>query len=184
MNFNQKNEDKDGVKKKSPMDAALGYLGYRDRTSQEIKLYLREREYSAEEIESTIDYLSDMNYLNDEAYVKKYMEYGISKGKGLAKIKKELRIKGVDRELIDDTFLTADFFDSSGERERAYEQALKIIANSPIKDVTEFDSTTYGERMERRKDVQRMKAKVARRLETLGYSYDTIATVLDRMFNN
>ena len=38
MNFNQKNEDKDGVKKKSPMDAALGYLGYRDRTSQEIKL--------------------------------------------------------------------------------------------------------------------------------------------------
>nr|WP_315023298.1 regulatory protein RecX [uncultured Aminipila sp.] len=184
MNINQKIKTEDSVqKKKSPIDVALKHLANRDRTCQEIKKHLNEKEYSTDEIEETVDYLLEMNYLNDELYIEKYIEYAVSKGKGSAKIKGELRNKGVDKQLIDEVVSCSETLASQNERERAYIEALKIVQNVKIEDLSDCDND-FNRKAQKFKELQRIKAKVARKLESRGYSRNVIFDIIDNIFNS
>lgn len=183
MNIDQMSKTEDSVqKKKNPIDVALKHLSNRDRTCQEIRKVLSEKEYSTEEIENTINYLLGMNYLNDESYVEKYIEYAVSKGKGRAKIKVELRNKGVDKELIDDMISCSEPLELQNERERAFAHALKIMETVKMGDISNYDDDFYGN-VQKYKDLQKIKAKIARRLQSLGYSMDVILGTINEVFN-
>lgn len=185
MNINQKIKTEDSVqKKKNPIDVALKHLANRDRTCQEIKKHLKEKEFSTDEIEETVGYLLEMNYLNDELYIKNYIEYAVSKGKGSAKIKGELWNKGVDKQLIDEVVSSCDTLASQNERERAYSEALKIVQNVQIKDLAADCDNDFNRKAQKFKELQRIKAKVARRLESRGYSRTVIIDIIDNIFNS
>ncbi|MBN7772870.1 regulatory protein RecX [Clostridium aminobutyricum] len=179
--------DEDCVKKKKDaIDAALKYLAHRDRTCQEIRLHLSEKGYDKEEIEKAVTYLFDMKYLDDAAYVEKYMEYAVSKGKGRAKIKHELKEKGIDKDLLEDLLCSSESLTGQNERKRAYAEAVKILGNTKLKFSTDCDDdldNDFNKKMLKYKEMQKVKAKVGRRLESLGYSRDVIFTTIEEIFS-
>ncbi|QHI71236.1 regulatory protein RecX [Aminipila terrae] len=178
-----KNKEDLTVVKKNPVDSALKYLASRDRTCMEIQKYLTEKEFSSEEIQQAISYLLNLNYLNDEVYAEKYIEYAISKGKGIMKIKNDLRQKGIEQEIIDDKVSSSEDLAAKEERKRALNQALKIIENTKIEYLTDWDCD-FQEKEQKYKEIQRIKGKIARRLQGLGYSPDVIFNIINDIFKN
>lgn len=173
---------------KDSKDAALKYLEYRDRTCCEMRQYLDSKKYCTEDINETIEYLIDMGYLCDESYIDKYIDYGISKGKGLFKIKHELMQKGIDSDLINEGLDNCEKLNVQNEKNRAMIQVNKILGNVEIKstnDCYEFGSDDeYKLKAEKYKEQQRVKSKVARRLNSLGYSRSIIFDIINEIFNS
>lgn len=187
MNFNDMIEAEEKGKKNAA-DEALKHLAHRDRTTVEIRRHLINKGFEREEIEKTIAYLADMHYIDDVSYIEKYVQYAISKGKGSVKIKHELKEKGIDPELLDDLKNYSEEIAGQSERERAYEQALKAIGSKTITSYEEDESDEIGNDFEQKKrkyqELQRLKAKIARRLESLGFSRDTIFSTIEDIFTS
>ena len=96
----KKDSDKDPAEKCSAKQKAMDLLLYRTRTEKELYDKLIERGYSEEDSAEAIAYVKSFGYLNDENYAEYYVS---SRGtqKGRSAIKRELRDKGVDDELIE-----------------------------------------------------------------------------------
>lgn len=84
----------------SAFDKAVNLLAFKDRTTQEIIQKLKEKGYSDDDIEETVDKLSYYGYLNDQNYTISYIKDNASK-KGKKLITNELSKKGVDKSVID-----------------------------------------------------------------------------------
>ena len=90
-------EEKRSRKTRSVRDCALSLLERSDKTAQEMRQKLKEREYQQEEIEETLE---EYHYVDDEEYVRKYIRsYGARKS--ARRIRAELEKRGVDAELIE-----------------------------------------------------------------------------------
>ena len=81
-------------------ECALALLEFRDRTERELRQKLKEREYSAGEIEETVLFLKEYRYLDDEAYAGRYIRSCAAR-KSRRQIRADLERKGVSREVID-----------------------------------------------------------------------------------
>lgn len=88
-----------GREKRSVRECALSLLEYRDRTEQELRQKLAEREYSEDEIEETVLFLKEYRYLDDESYAERFIRSQSGK-KSVRQIKAVLEQKGIDRETI------------------------------------------------------------------------------------
>lgn len=168
-------------KKKKALEAAMGYLAQRDRTSYEVCEYLKKKEYSKQEIEETVSYLNNLNYLEDTLYAQRYMEYAAGRGKGPVKIKGELLKKGISSEIINELVLEEAAFDKSNERHRALEQVEKIMRNLSD-DVTIYEEDDYQMKAYKYKEQQKIKGKIGRRLAGLGYSQDIVFSIINEVF--
>ena len=105
---------------------ALKLLNFKMRTSNEIKKRMREKEYSDEVIENTIDYLNYLNYLDDREYTQKFIrDKSNLKKMGKERIKRELYAKGVDDEMIKEEL--ENIVDEDDEYETAMELAVKKL---------------------------------------------------------
>lgn len=86
---------------------ALRYLSYRDRSKWELTQYLEKKEHSHPVIQQTLDYLTDLNYVNDPRFAIQWGQYKINKKKlGRNRLYLELLNKGIDKETIADTLNT------------------------------------------------------------------------------
>ncbi len=175
-------EKKEKKKKPDPLEAALKHLAYRDRTCEEMLRYLEEKAYDQEGIQQAMIDLLERHYLDDEAYVERYVEYGISKGKGAAKIRHELRQKGISKLLLEELGDRFEELDKPAERGRALEQGQKLLASLGWTE-PDGEPADYEDKRQRYKELQKVKAKVARRLESQGYSMDEIFYVLGELFS-
>lgn len=83
-------------------DKAIRYILYKSRTSYEVFNKLSELEFNEAIINQVIRDLIDLEYINDEEYVKKFIE-SKKKLKKLSKsmIKLKLKSKGIPNELIE-----------------------------------------------------------------------------------
>lgn len=167
---------------KDSRGVALRHLEHRDRTCREMRQYLESKGYLEKEIDDTISYLLDMKYLCDESYVKKYVDYASSKGKGSLKIKAELHKKGIDNELINETLNSCETFEVENESSRAMAQALKIMRTVEDDILPDFNDD-FNTKSQKYKELQKIKAKIARRLNSLGYSHDVIFLTINEVFN-
>lgn len=83
--------------------ATARYLQLRLHSTNEIKYYLRRKEFSEDNINRTIEYFKTKGDINDVLFAEKYIQ---SKRKlkpvGKLKLKKELIEKGVDKNIIDE----------------------------------------------------------------------------------
>lgn len=174
--------EKQNKGKKDPLEAALKHLAYRDRTCQEMHRHLEEKQYTQEEIQQAMNYLVERHYLDDEAYVERYVEYGTSKGKGLAKIRHELRQRGIEQLLLEELCDRFEELEKPAERERALAQGRKLLAGLSWDGVGP-EPENYEEKKQQYKELQKIKGKVARRLEGQGYTMDDIFYVLDQLFS-
>lgn len=94
------NTKKTGSQNRTVRECALALLEFRDRTERELRQKLKEREYSAEEINETVLFLKEYRYLDDEAYVDRYIRSCAAR-KSRRQIRVDLERKGVSREIID-----------------------------------------------------------------------------------
>ena len=79
---------------------ALDFLSHRPRTVKEIEKKLSE-EYARDIISRVMDMLNEYKYIDDASYALEYAKERIKAGYGVLKVEWELKIRGIDQELID-----------------------------------------------------------------------------------
>ena len=152
------------------MDAksrALRYLNDRMCSAHQMKDYLRRKGYEDEEIDPVIEELKEYHYIDDLKYASAFMEAGFEKGRGIGRIKRELRAKGVDPETI--AFAEEALENIPDEKEVAMKLGRSLVENIDIESLD-------------RKEKEALKGKIARRLASRGFSTDTIYSVIGRLF--
>lgn len=94
---------------KSAIDTALHFLKFRARSVFEIKQKLKQKNFSSEEIDKTIDVLVRNELLDDRKFVKMYVkDRNTLKPTGAYLLKMELKRLGLDENLIADAMVAQD----------------------------------------------------------------------------
>jgi regulatory protein len=103
---------------------ALHYLSYRDRSKWELSQYLSKKEHSPPVIQKTLDYLTEINYVDDHRFALRWGQYKINKNKlGKNRLYFELLGKGVNKETIEAILNT--LYEENPEMELAAQCARK-----------------------------------------------------------
>ena len=148
-------QHKDAIVK--AIDVAVNLLSYRPRSKHEIRQKLGKKNYEEFVIETAIERMVTMGYLDDHAFARFWIESrNRSKPRGKRALSYELRNKGVSDAIIRD--LLDDMVD---ENAGAYEAAQKRIRRMRGKTQYEF------------------KQKVGAFLQRRGFNYEAVNQVLE-----
>ena len=108
-------------------DQALVYLSMRDHNRRELVLKLKTKNYSADEIEKTLDELEDEGLLSEARYVRSFVRSNNRRHpEGKFLVSQRLAAKGTDREVarqVLDEIYTREYTSSLVDQARA--QILK-----------------------------------------------------------
>ena len=157
--------------KKTAMEVASRYLENRMRTVAEVRKKLQEKEFSDEEISETINELIGLRYLDDYEYAKRYYAYSVEKRRGSLRAMRELEEKGVDKETI--KFAYEDFvYETKVDELAIAKQVAKAMLNADAEDYDSENREPFNEKM---------RGKIARKLETRGFSTSIIIRILNEM---
>ena len=144
-------------------EAAIRYLGTGAKSIKQVEDFLKKREASADETAEAIGFLKELGYLDDIKYSRGVFEREYEKGRGKARTLQYLRSKGVEPADIEagyERFLD-EYEGEYDERSLALKEAEKALSGN------ELD--------------EKMKAKIARRLATKGFSSRDIYYALDKL---
>lgn len=144
---------------------ALRYIANRPRTVEEMREHLRNKGRSEESINQVIEDFISCKYLDDVKYTEMYIRYALGKKKALFRIKYELQQKGVREFDIEDGIYLFEEENNVDIREVEFENAHKEAE----KILGKFN----GQEIEKKHF-----DKLARRLNSLGYSAGTITSIL------
>lgn len=86
----------------SILSVALQKLSRRSYLCKEMREILDDKEFSADEIDSTLEQLQSMGYLNDREWVEQAIRREIRAQHGPNFIRQKLRFKGAPMELVDE----------------------------------------------------------------------------------
>lgn len=118
------------------VDRALNYLSFRPRSREEVRRYLRRKETPPEIIEAALARLDRLDFVNDRAFAEFWIETrGQFNPRGAHALKNELRMKGVEREVVD------ELVDDEQDEERALRAGRKkamSLVNVPNMDYARF----------------------------------------------
>ncbi|PIS07310.1 hypothetical protein COT78_04105 [Candidatus Berkelbacteria bacterium CG10_big_fil_rev_8_21_14_0_10_43_13] len=147
--------------KKKPLECALYLLELRDRTEGEIRDKMRMKKYEPAEIDSTIQFLTDKDFINDERFVKNLIRNNTDFGtKGKYKIRQKLIQLKVPADLIEQNL---NGIDSDDELQRATELAEKWLAK------------------QRNILPEKRYEKLGRHLISRGYEWDIVKDVMEKL---
>jgi regulatory protein len=118
------------------VDRALNYLSYRPRSREEVRRYLRRKATPPEIIEAALARLDRLDYVNDRAFAGFWIETREQfSPRGARALKNELRMKGVEREVVD------ELVDDEQDEQRALRAGRKkalLLVHIPDMDYTTF----------------------------------------------
>jgi regulatory protein len=133
---------------------AFDLISRRPRSSWELKDYLKRKDYDKEVIESTISKLSELGYLNDLDFARRWVENRrLLKAASKRRLRQELKQKRISEEIIEQVLSE----DETDERE-----VLRELAARKRK------QTKYQDNL-----------KLMQYLSRQGYNYDDIKAVLN-----
>lgn len=136
---------------RSARNSAMDLLSRREHSRSELHEKLRQRDFSAEEIEQALDYLQQQGLQSDERYAESYVFQRAQKGYGPLRIEYELRQRGVNEALLE----TALKSEQASWSERMQQQRIKKFGIKIPED--------YAEKM-----------KQARFLQNRGFSPESV----------
>lgn len=143
------------------LESAIHFLSFRPRSEKEVRDNLVRKKAPSGVIAKIIAWLKEQKFLNDEEFVKWWIEQRSQfRPKALRIIKLELKQKGISKEIID-----ALIQDSRFRIQEDLESAKKIVEKKIGK---------YKE-MDKREIYQKLGTHLARK----GFSYDVIKKVLN-----
>ena len=109
---------------KKAKNQALKYLSYRDRSKWEITQYLQKKQHSHLVIQQTLEYLENLDYVDDQRFALQWGQFSINKKKlGRNRLYLELLNKGIDRETLENILST--LYENNLEIQLAKECASK-----------------------------------------------------------
>lgn len=76
-------------------------LKFRLRSEREIYQRLKRKKFPEEIIQQTLSFLKDKRFIDDNFFAKAWIQARIKKPLGFRRIKQELKLKGLDKEIID-----------------------------------------------------------------------------------
>lgn len=148
---------------------ALNYafllLRFRSRSEFEIRTRLKKRKVSLSIIKEVIDYLKDANYINDQEFIKSYIDSCLVKGWGPMKANLKLKDFGVSVKL----------------RRKALEQ-IEDKSQKLIDDLIE-QKINYLRESKPDLEKNKIKAKMVRYLAAKGFYYKDIYAHLNNKFD-
>jgi len=89
-------------------------LKFRLRSEKEIYSRLKQKKFAEEIIKETILFLKDKGFIDDSLFAKTWIESRLKRPLGLRRIKQELNLKGIAKEIIDTQLnqIKIDYFES------------------------------------------------------------------------
>lgn len=112
---------------------AVRFLAYRDRTTAQVEQFLISRGLSSPQAKQAIRRLSELRYLDDAAFARRYAEKRLAaRPVGLERLKAELQAKGITDRLADQ--VVAEIFRSIDEETLAQRVVRK--AQRPARRLT------------------------------------------------
>ncbi|MBX3332532.1 MAG: RecX family transcriptional regulator [Nitrospira sp.] len=112
---------------------AVRFLAYRDRTTAQVEQFLISRGFSSPQAKQAIRRLSELRYLDDAAFARRYAEKRLAaRPVGLERLKAELQAKGITDRLADQ--VAAEIFRSIDEETLA--QRVVRNAQRPARRLT------------------------------------------------
>jgi regulatory protein len=142
---------------------ALDYLAYKPRTEAEVRRTLRGTDALPNVIDDVVARLTELGYLDDEAYAHDYAHNRFSsKQYGPVRIRRELKERGVDRHVADAA--VDQLFAEVDARAAAWSHAEK-----------------RWPRLDDEDDPRRRRQKMYRYLRRRGFASDTIRSILDEL---
>ena len=85
------------------VDRAYNFLSYRPRSREEVRRYLRRKETPPETIEAALARLDRLDLINDHSFASFWVESREQfSPRGARALKNELRMKGVEREVVEE----------------------------------------------------------------------------------
>lgn len=145
---------------------ASGYINARMRTEKQLRKYLSDKGFDSSEIDAVAEEFKKYGYIDDMNYAMLYFEYAFGKGRGMIRIRKELREKGIDPDIIDEAY---DMLETDhDEYETAEAVGRQFLAGTDTEDLD------YREK-------QKLRARIARRLAGRGFPADIVYKVAGRL---
>lgn len=133
------------------------------QTEYNIRKKLIEKKFSDEAIDYAIEKAKGYNYINDETYVKSFVQYRAIPNKwGEKKVLQELYLKGIDRQFAEP--IVKEYCEDYIMFENACALAKKKL--NSLKGLEEY----------------KQRNKIYYYLSMKGYSYDIISSVLNKIF--
>jgi regulatory protein len=118
------------------VDRALNYLSFRPRSREEVRRYLRRKDTSPEIIEVALARLDRLDFVNDRAFAEFWIETREQfNPRGSRALKNELRMKGVERNVVDE--LVNDEQDEERALRAGRKKATSLL-NAPNIDYATF----------------------------------------------
>lgn len=74
---------------------------FRLRSERELYQRLKKKKFDPETINKAILFLKEKGFINDDYFAEAWVESRIKKPLGLVRLRQELRLKGIDKEIID-----------------------------------------------------------------------------------
>jgi regulatory protein len=109
------------------LEAAARFLETRSRSVAEVRRRLTQAGYRADLIEGAIDRLTELGMLDDEAFARAWVaSRDRARPRGERAIRDELRLKGVDREIVD-VVLEERSATAEGDRSPDIEGAERLL---------------------------------------------------------
>ncbi len=135
------------------MEAAAAFLAVRSRSVDETRRRLRHHGYQPALVDGVLERLVEMGYLDDEAFAQAWVQSrDRARPRGEMALRRELSLKGIDRETINDVFAgRAEGSDETTSRdERA---ASDITETAPVDEglTASADGTAAVRLLERRR---------------------------------
>ncbi len=135
-------------------EKALWLISYRDHSEGELRQKLS-KDYGEEAVDSAINKLSDLGFINDESFAQRYAESLTSKHLSSRQINQKLRQKGLDKDLCSDTV-----------------EGLELDEKEEIRALI---NKKYLNKLQTQDDLRRTVAALQRR----GFSYGDIRSVIN-----
>lgn len=118
------------------VDRALNFLSYRPRSREEVRRYLRRKETSPEIIETALARLDRLDFINDRTFAGFWIDSRENfSPRGARALKNELRMKGVERDVVDE--LVHDDQDEERALRAGRKKAMSLV-NIPNIDYATF----------------------------------------------
>jgi regulatory protein len=134
-------------------EKALRFLGNRPRSEWEVRQNLQKAGYEAGTIDRVLDRLRGVGLVDDAAFVRYWLDNRAQfKPKGAVALRQELRLKGVEREVIDAVLAESEHADDNAALQAAVAKADRY------------------RKLPRQEFAQKLGAYLARR----GFDYETV----------
>jgi regulatory protein len=113
------------------VSTAMRALEQRMQTSRELRTRLLRKGFDSEAIDGALAKLVDYGYLNDERFAELWIENRLAhRPRGKRMLEQELRQKGVDRQIVDETVAAMEIDDRSAALELA-QKRLRSVQGLP-----------------------------------------------------